>query len=99
MDIIPNYQIKFATSAMSTTFGSGAYMQLLFLIINIVFYTFPLIMTFISFNIFSSDITPLNFDWLLIPATTFKFLSVSAFVAYFSKNYAKKAYILIGINI
>ena len=90
MDIIPNYQTKFATSAMAATFGSGAYMQLLYLIINIVCYTLPLIMTFI--NIFSSDMTPLNVDWWLIPATTFSFLSVSAFVAYYSKNDAKKAY-------
>ena len=47
-------------------------------------------MTFV--NIFSSDISPLNVDWWLIPATTFSFLWVSWFVAYFSKNDAKKAY-------
>lgn len=47
-------------------------------------------MTFI--NIFSSDIIFLDVDWWLIPATTFSFLSVSSFVAFFSKNDAKKAY-------
>ena len=47
-------------------------------------------MTFI--NIFTSDITPLNVDWWLIPLTTFSFLLVSFFVSTFSKNDANKAY-------
>lgn len=90
MDIIPNYQVRFLTSAMANTFGAGAYMQILYLVINIICYTLPLIMTFI--NIFSSDITPLNADWWLIPTTTFLFLTASASVAFFSKADAKKAY-------